>query len=273
MGDLRNYLEFGLAPHSPTRAAWDALEMTERDHGRVWGPWVPETLPTVWTRNLWGPAYIGAERLALYPQGDTVIFLNESNLPYEPLKESAQLEPEYAAALFVYMRQIRPDLRWLAPAINGVDAWDTSQDGLPFPWFRQWIAAVFSMLKVVERFGMERPFEAVDGWILNWYSHPPAPIPEAWRSPAWAAETLLEMAETAGISRVRPVIFGEISARNDAATTERWLDEMYASPHVQRAYWFTPFDERKPQLSMLTADSRLKATGRAFVDAKRRLSQ
>lgn len=150
--------------------------------------------------------------------------------------------------------------------MNGVDAWNTSVDGLPYPWFRAFIKAVFEeWLPLKERFGLPGPFEGLVGYVVNWYSHS-VDIPAEWRLPSWAAQTLVEAAEMAGLKRPRPVRIGEFSCRQDAATLRLWLADMKASPLIEAAYIFTPFDERKPHFSLLKADMTPKTTGQIWRD-------
>lgn len=269
MIDFSGKLRKGLAPHNVNMAEWDALGMKDTDLGRTWFPAVPDNMPGEWMGAMTGPAQL--KYLRTVPEGSTLIFQNEPNLPYEPLHESAELSPEQAAAMFCIVRWWRPDLYWWGPAVNGIDAWGVDAqgrnvDGLPYPWFRAFIKAVFEKwLPVKDRFDLPGPFENLIGYVVNWYSHS-VDIPAEWRLPSWAAQTMVEAAEMAGLKRARPVRIGEFSCRQDAATLRVWLADMKASPLIEAAYIFTPFDERKPHFSLLKADMTPKTTGQIWRD-------
>lgn len=265
--DFSGYLKKGVAPHNVNHTEWTAMGMRDTDWGRTWSPFVPETMPGVWTRCLWGPNQL--HQMRHVPEGAEMILLNEPNLSYEPLRESAELSPEQAAAIFVVARWWRPDIVWWGPAVNGIDAWGVNAqgqnvDGLPYPWFRAFIKAVFEQwLPVKERFGLPGPFENLAGFVVNWYSHS-VDIPAEWKMPGWAADRLVEAAQMAGLQRERPVRIGEFSCRQQPAVLQSWLEDMKANRWIQAAHIFTPFDERKPHFSLLRADMTRKATGEVW---------
>jgi hypothetical protein len=265
MPDFSGYLEKGLSPASWNIKTWAALGA---DYGRTWGVHVPpaDDMPGEWIRNLWGP--VQTQQLAAIPPTSWVIGNNEPNLPYHTFKESAGVAPFVAASQYYWARVQRPDIQWAFPAINGVDAWTVGDDGLNFPWFREFIRELMKYIAVSEQFDLPRPFTGLAYYCLQWYETT-ANIPDAWKLPAWGAQSMIEAAEIAGLQAERWVDITEIGCHYKPHMVQKWWDNCAASPVIRRAYWFTDYAEDKPHYSLCkNTAGELNPTGVVFANLR-----